>query len=277
MADGRWPMADGRWPMAVYAFVMQPATPEEMFELVHGVRSDDPSWFEFGDRVLAPDDIVTILKPRLSESRIETIERVLDARTNDVTVVVEGMVDLGNVSAVMRSADGFGVQSFHAIDTANTYKRSRRTTRGTDKWLDRYRWSDVESCYAFLRSRAFQIVVATVGDETTPLDQIDLTERVALVFGNELDGVSRQARELADLEFTIPMAGFAESFNVSVAASIALYATRRQRTRRYGSAGSLDAAERDRVRAVWYLKSVRESRLVVERTLRDGRQPAGTM
>ena len=263
--------------MAVYAFVMQPATPEEMFELVHGVRSDDPSWFEFGDRVLTPDDIVAILKPRISESRLVTIERVLAARTNDVTVVVEGMVDLGNVSAVMRSAEGFGVQSFHAIDTADAYKRSRRTTRGTDKWLDRYRWSDVDSCFGFLRSHGYRVVIATVGDELVPIGEADLSERIALVFGNELDGVSMRARELSDLAITIPMAGFAESFNVSVAASVALYETRAQRTRRYGSVGSMDEVEQDRVRAVWYLKSVRESRLVVERALRDGHQPAGTM
>lgn len=255
---------------------MQPATPEEMFELVHGVRSDDPSWFTFGDVVLTPEDVVAILSPRLSASRVDTIERVLAARTNDVTVVVEGMVDLGNVSAVMRSADGFGVQSFHAIDTADAYKRSRRTTRGTDKWLDRYRWHDVESCYEFLRKRDYQIAVATVGDGTVAIDEADLATRIALVFGNELDGVSRRARDLSDLQVTIPMAGFAESFNVSVAASIALYETLRQRMLRYGSTGGLDETERNRIRAVWYQKSVRESRLVIERILRDGFQPAGT-
>lgn len=110
---------------------------------MHGRRTDDPEWFVFGDDVVGPSDIVSILSPWISDSRRDRIERALVNRTNNITVVVEGMVDLGNVSAVMRTADGFGVQSIHAIDTADVYKRSRRTTRGTDKWTDRYRWVDV--------------------------------------------------------------------------------------------------------------------------------------
>ena len=255
---------------------MQPATPEEMFELVHGRRTDDPSWFAFDDRVLSPHDVVTILEPQLSEQRKRKIERVLAARTDDITVVIEGMVDLGNVSAVMRSAEGFGIHSFHTIDTANVYKRSRRITRGTDKWLDRYRWEDVDSCYAHLRFGGYRIVVATTGVGAEPIAETDLSQRVALVFGNELAGVSRRAEELADVRMTIPMTGFAESFNVSVAASIALYEARKSRRTRYGLGGRLGDIERATVRAVWYLKSVRESRLVVERALRDGYESAGT-
>jgi tRNA (guanosine-2'-O-)-methyltransferase len=255
---------------------MQPATPEEMFELVHGSRTNDPSWFEFDDRVLSPDDVVTILASQVSAQRKRRIEQVLDARTDDITVVVEGMVDLGNVSAVMRSAEGFGVLSFHTIDTANAYKRSRRITRGTDKWLDRYRWEDVDSCYAHLRANGYRIVVATTGDGAEPIEETDLSERVALVFGNELAGVTHLAEELADVRTTIPMAGFAESFNVSVAASIALYEARRMRRGRLGSGSGLDETVRATVRAVWYLKSVRESRLIVERALRDGYKSAGT-
>ncbi len=255
---------------------MQAATPEEMFELVHGSRTDDPAWFTYGDRVLAPDEVVEILGPHLSEARRDRIEQVLGRRTDEITVVVEGMVDLGNVSAVMRSADGFGVHTFHAVDTAGAYKRSRRTTQGADKWLDRYRWTDVESCYAHLRDRSYRIVVADVGEGAVPVHEMDLTDRVALVFGNELEGVSEQARRLADDRVTIPMAGFAESFNVSVAAAIVLYEARRQRIERGRSPGTLGDEAMARVRAVWYLKSVRGSRLLVERALRDGYGAAGT-
>ena len=112
------------------------ATPEEMFELVAGVRTDDPGWFEFGDLELQPEDLVSLLGPRISDERRAKLEQALDARTDSLAVVVEGMVDLGNVGAVMRSADGFGVQRFHTIDTAGAYKRSRRTSQGADKWID---------------------------------------------------------------------------------------------------------------------------------------------
>ena len=249
---------------------MEYVSSEEMFELVHGRRTDDPEWFRFGEAVVEPDDIVTILAPQMSVSRKGTIERVLAERTDDLTIVVEGMVDLGNVSAVMRTADGFGVQSVHAIDTAGVYKRSRRTTRGTDKWIDRYRWADVESCFDYLRSERYRIIVADVAVGAVPIGDIDLTQRSAVVFGNELEGVSQAASSMADAAVTIPMAGFGDSFNISVAAAITLYEAQRQRTLRFGRSGNLSDPDLARIRAVWYLKSVRESRLHIERALEDG-------
>ena len=255
---------------------MEYVSSEEMFELVHGRRTDDPEWFRFGDAVVEPHDIVAILSPQMSQSRKATIERVLVDRTDNLTVVVEGMVDLGNVSAVMRTADGFGVQSVHAIDTADAYKRSRRTTRGTDKWIDRYRWADVRSCFDHLRSEGYRIVVADIADGARPIDQVDLTQRCAFVFGNELAGVTQRVRRMADNAVTIPMAGFADSFNISVAAAIALYEARRQRIDRFGRSGDLDGSDMERIRAVWYMKSVRESRLHIERALAGGYGSTGT-
>jgi tRNA (guanosine-2'-O-)-methyltransferase len=249
---------------------MEYVTAEEMFELVHGRRTDDPEWFVFGDEVVEPSDIVSMLSPWVSDSRKDRIERALANRTNTTTVVVEGMVDLGNVSAVMRTADGFGVQSVHAIDTADVYKRSRRTTRGTDKWIDRYRWADVGSCFGHLRSEGYRIVVADLEDDVVAIGETDLTLRTAFVFGNELEGISAEARSMADAAVTIPMSGFADSFNISVAASIVLYEAQRQRRQRLGRTGDLSDVDLARTRAVWYLKSVRESRLVVERALADG-------
>ena len=105
------------------------ATPQEMFDLVNGKRTDDEGWFRFGDVALRPEEITSFLADRVSDERRELFERVLDERTENVAVVVEGMVDLGNVGAVIRSADGFGVQTVHTIDTAGTYKRSRRTSK----------------------------------------------------------------------------------------------------------------------------------------------------
>jgi tRNA (guanosine-2'-O-)-methyltransferase len=103
-----------------------------------------------------------------------------------------------------------------------------------------------------------------------PIGDLDLTQRSAFVFGNELGGVSGVARNMADVEVTIPMAGFADSFNISVAAAITLYGAQRQRRHRFGSSGDLGESDVAHIRAVWYLKSVRESRLHVERALADG-------
>jgi tRNA (guanosine-2'-O-)-methyltransferase len=251
------------------------ATPHEMFELVTGRRTDDPSWFEFDGVTLTPGDVEAILGPHLTDERRSQFERVLDERTDSLTVVVEGMVDLGNVGAVMRSADGFGVNTVHAIDTAEAYKRSRRTSQGADKWLDRWRWTSPDSCVGHLRSLGHRIVVTDLAPGARPLDEVDLSGRVAIVFGNELEGISDRMRSLADERMVIPMAGFAESFNISVAAAVTLHEAHRQRVARHGKNGDLPPERRSSVRAVWYMKSVREADRVIRRALADGYQPTG--
>lgn len=249
------------------------ATPEEMRALIAGRVSDDPTWFTYGDQTLDPATIVSLLEPYVSQRRQAEIERVLDGRTLDVAVVVDGMVDLGNVSAIMRSAEAFGIQTVHAVDAADAFKRSRRTTRGADKWLDRYGWEDPQSCLGALRSAGHRILLADASTAATPLADVDLTGRVALVFGNERDGVADTTRDLVDGSIAIAMEGFVESLNVSVAASIVLHEAHRQRIEKYGRNGNLSSTDRDRIRAVWYLKSVRQSEGIVRRTLGVNREP----
>lgn len=245
------------------------ATPEEMRALVAGRRTDDPTWFEYGDQVVDPGTIVSILHPHVAERRRAEMETVLDGRTLNVAVIVDGMVDLGNVSAIMRSAEAFGVQAVHAIDSSHTFKRSRRTTRGADKWLDRYRWESPTECLENIRRDGYKLLLADADPGATRVSDADLTGRIAWVFGNERDGTSDETRRLVDDLVGIPMEGFVESLNVSAAASIVLAETHRQRVEKFGANGDLSKHDRDRIRAVWYLKSVRESEAIVSRTLND--------
>jgi tRNA (guanosine-2'-O-)-methyltransferase len=243
------------------------ASPEEMRALIAGRRTDDPTWFQFGNVTLEPAAIVGILAPHVTTRRRREMEDVLDGRTLNVTVVVDGLVDLGNVSAIMRSSEAFGVQTLHAVDTADAFKRSRRTTRGADKWIDRYLWDSLQPCMDGLRRDGYRILLADASTDATPLTRADLTGRIALVFGNERDGVSSETRSHVDDSVGIPMDGFVRSLNVSVAASIVLHEVHRQRVESHGHNGDLSQLDRDRIRAVWYLKSVRESESIVERAV----------
>jgi tRNA (guanosine-2'-O-)-methyltransferase len=249
------------------------ATPREMRDMVAGTRTDDPSWFEYDAGTVSPDALTALLTEHLSDARRQAIESVLDGRTENVAVVVEGVVDVGNVSAIMRTADGFGIQRVHAVDSAGTYKRSKRTTRGADKWVDRYRWETTEGCFEQLRGDGYRIVAADVGETAVPISDLGLTDRCAIVFGNELEGLTDAAREGADALVTVPMEGFAESFNISVAAAVSLYEIHRQRVARYGTSGDLSPDARSRIRAVWYAKTVTNARRVIEHKLSDA-QPS---
>ena len=231
--------------------------------------SRDPEWFTFGDRTLTPNEVITHLEPFVTEERVAKIDAVLARRTASLTVVVEGMVDTGNVAAVLRTADGFGIQDFHAIDTARSYKHSKRTSQGAEKWIDRYRWQSPAECVTHLHGAGFDVVAAHVDPDAVPIADLDLTGPTALVFGNELDGLSDEMLALADRHALVPITGFVQSFNISVAAALCLYEARRQREGAATGYGDLDPEDHERLRAVYVMKSVRHHRQVIERLLAD--------
>ena len=234
------------------------------------LTSFDPSWFRYGDTVLEPAEIVAILRPHLSAERIARIDGVLADRTYNLAVVVDGMVDTGNVSAVMRSADAFGVQAFHAVDRAGSYKHSKRTAQGARKWVDRWVWKEPAEAIEALRRQGYRLVVADLDPTATPIAQADLSDRTALIFGNEFAGVSDDFRAAADEVVAIEMSGFAQSLNISVAAAICLYEARRCRLERLGAHGDLATSDRERLQAVFTIKSVRHSRKILERAVAGG-------
>ena len=231
------------------------------------LTSFDPSWFRFGDHVLAPEQVSAILQPHLTVERHRRIGEVLDDRTYNLAVVVDGMVDTGSVSAVMRSADSFGLQAFHAVDRAGSYKHSKRTAQGARKWVDRWVWHEPANAIGALRAQGYRIVVADADPGAVPLDEVDYSPKSALVFGNELAGVGAEFRAAADQVAVIPMSGFSRSLNISVAAAVFMHEARRDRIARLGRHGDLTDTDRERLRAVFAIKSVRHARKIIERAL----------
>lgn len=213
--------------------------------------------FTFGGRSFAAEEIVDALAGYLTVERMARIEGVLDGRTYNVAAVVEGLVNLGNVSAVMRSAEALGYQPFHVITGDASFKNSPRTSQGAEKWLDVYRWANPSDCAEHLRESGYRIVVTHLDERSVPIDTVDFSKPTAIVFGNERDGVSEEMVELADERIIIPMVGFVQSFNISVAAAVTLYHAYRDRRARLGAHGDLTDQERADLRAAFYLRSVR--------------------
>lgn len=204
--------------------------------------------------VLCAREIIELLEGQLTEERKERIEEVLPQRTYTVVPVMDGIYDLGNVAAVMRSAEGMGFQGAHIIDTQPKKKMSRRVTQGAEKWLDVERWQKPAACVSELKNRGYK-VVATDLDADMTLAEVDFSEPTALVFGNEQNGVSEAVLEAADARCIIPIRGFVQSFNISVAAAVSLYEALRQRRELPGGHGDLDDAQREVLKAHFYIRS----------------------
>lgn len=168
------------------------------------------------------DDRYALLSPFLTEARRRRFEEVLALRSKWVTVVTEDLFDPHNISAVLRSCDGFGVQEAHIIEANNPYRTSPGVSKGAYKWLDIKRHTDTTSALRKLKAEGYAICCTTPHtDDTTP-EALPLTQPAALVFGSEGPGISEAAKAEADHFVRIPMYGFTESFNISVAAALTL-------------------------------------------------------
>jgi tRNA (guanosine-2'-O-)-methyltransferase len=216
------------------------------------------------DQDFGADKIIEMLSPFVSDERKARIDRVISRRTNTVVPVVEGVYDMGNVSAVMRSAEALGYQSVHVVESAEQLKTSSRTTQGADKWLDVRRWKTTKECLADLKEKGYRIVVTHL-EAAKPIDQVDFTRPTALVFGNEAHGISSEMLSGADERCIIPMLGFVESFNISVAAAVALYHAYQQRVDRLGAQGDLGDQALLRLKAEFYFRSVKEPESIIAR------------
>lgn len=231
--------------------------------------SYDEAWFRRAGAIRRPEEILDALDPHLTPARKDRLATALDGRTRNVVVVVEGMVDTGNIAAVMRTADGFGIQEVHTVDTATSYKHSRRTSQGAEKWLDRIRWRSVGDCVRWQRNAGRRIVAAHLDEDAVPIDAYDFTQPTALVFGNEYAGLSDEMLASADDMVAVPIAGMIQSFNISVAAGICLFRARQQRLEKLGRHGDLAQHDRTRLHAIWAMKSVPKVDALLERIFAD--------
>ena len=162
----------------------------------------------------------------LTDKRKQTFKDVLSQRTRHFTVVLEDIYQAHNASAVVRTCDIFGVQDIHAIENKYTNKVSRHVTKGSQKWLNikRYRedGDNTTACLNHLKKEGYQIIGTTPHNNSCMLQEFDITKKSAFVFGVEAEGISEIVKHNADGFLKIPMVGFTESLNISVAAAIIL-------------------------------------------------------
>jgi tRNA (guanosine-2'-O-)-methyltransferase len=206
------------------------------------------------------EQVIAALQPLLSEERIARIDAVISRRTHAVVPVLEAVDDPRNVSAVLRSAEAFGLQEVHLVTGSQPFMASRLITQGAERWLD-LRWHEgPDACVAALRSRGFKVYVASMDGARRPED-LSAVYKAAIVFGNEKTGVGAALAALADERVAVPMSGFSQSLNVSVAAAITLYAATR------GRSSELDENARTELRARYMLLSVARGAEVVAEQL----------
>jgi tRNA (guanosine-2'-O-)-methyltransferase len=194
----------------------------------------------------------------LNVSREKKIRAVIQQSQPDLTVVLENIFDPLNISAVLRSCDAVGVREVFVVYTKEYLDKrglilGKRTSGGAFKWIDVYVFDNLEECFRRVKERYGRILATHLGMESQSLYDVDLSEPTALLFGNEDEGISPEALALSDGNFIIPMAGFAESLNISVACAVSLFEAKRQRAAKgyYDAHPRLNAVQQEQLFERW--------------------------
>ncbi len=182
----------------------------------------------------------------MTPERHERLTSVLNKRQGDITIVLENVFDPHNISAVMRTADAVGLQDIYILNTKIPMhkKWGAKSSSSAAKWLTIHQHENAKECFEELRKSYSKILTTHLSSDAIGLCEIDMTQPIALVFGNEHSGVSDDIRALADGNFIIPQVGIIQSLNISVACAVTLYEAFRQKT----NAGQYNQQRLDNVR-----------------------------
>ena len=209
-------------------------------------------------------ELLTYLEHFITEERKERFLQVISARTNHFTVAMEDVFQMHNTSAVVRTCEVFGVQQAHSIEGRFGKRLDAKIAMGAQKWVDVFRYNDTQSCIDALRAQGYQIVATTPHKDAYFLNDFDISKKSAFFFGTEKEGLSEQVLSQADTYLKIPMVGFTESLNISVAVAIVLQQLT-DKLRRSQVAWQLTEEERLNTLINWTKKSIRNVKDVLKR------------
>jgi len=203
----------------------------------------------------------------VSERRLQRLQEVLAERTNHFNIVLEDVYQSHNFSAVLRSADIFGIQTINFIENKNSYKISEDVAMGATQWLSLNRYqkheNNTKECLQDLKTKGFKIVATSLNKNSVSLQELDISEPVAIVFGTELTGISKDVEDMADEFIKLPMYGFTESFNISVCAALCMFELT-TRMRKEVSNYHLSETEKQAVYLDWLKATVKKSDAIVK-------------
>jgi tRNA (guanosine-2'-O-)-methyltransferase len=210
--------------------------------------------------------LIEYLSAFVTEERKKRFEEVIKNRTRHVTIGLEDIFQPHNASAVLRSCDCFGIQDVHIIENENKYTINPDVALGSYKWLTLHRYNKKDdnntlSCVKSLKEKGYAIAVTSPHKDSYTIENVPLDKKLALFFGTELQGMSKQLEENAEVFVKIPMMGFTESFNISVAAALSMY-TLSNRLRKENIRWQIAEEEKQEILLQWLKNTIPKAELL---------------
>lgn len=214
------------------------------------------------------EELIEHLKNYITPERFALFEEKVQERTKHITIVLENIFQARNISASLRSADCFGIQDVHIIENTNSFKDDNEVSIGSSKWLNINRYNKKENntkeAILNMKKLGYTIIATTPHKSDTSLFEINLDKKVAMIFGAEMEGCSREALNLSDHKMKIPMYGFTESFNISVSVALCLQHLTYQ-LRKSNIEFKLSEKEKNKTILKWLKNTIKSSDKIEER------------
>ena len=162
--------------------------------------------------------------------RFYRIAKAIHQRQLDLVVALDGVHDQHNLSAVLRSADAAGIgRVLWYPDIKKPEKLNPEVSKGSERWVALETVDALTPRLVELKKQGYKIAATHMAHEAVDFRSIDWTAPWVVVFGNEQRGCSEATIEVADTNIFLPMLGFVQSLNISVAAAVTFYEIQRQR------------------------------------------------
>lgn len=207
---------------------------------------------------LLQTELIKYLSGFVTEARLKRFEEVIKNRTRHIAIGLENIYQPHNASAVLRSCDCFGIQDVHILENENKYTFNPDVSLGSEKWLTLQRYNDAQSldnCINTLRAKGYAIAVTSLHKDNYNIEEVPLHNKAALFFGTEMRGATDELESKADMYVKIPMLGFTESFNISVAAALSMYVLS-SRLRKENIAWQLSEEDKETLRLQWLRNTI---------------------
>ncbi|MBW8359657.1 MAG: RNA methyltransferase [Weeksellaceae bacterium] len=208
------------------------------------------------------------LKRFLTDERLTKIERYAAESSGYALPVMEDIFQFRNAAAIVRSVEACGFHKIVAMESENEFNPYLKVTKGAETWVEVEKMPHSLESLQEIKNRGYKILAVSPENNATMLPDYDLKEPVALVFGTEKEGVTDEILDFADETLAVPMYGFTESFNVSVAAAICFYELR-QKLIKSGIEYKLTGDKLWELKVRWARNSIPRGEQVLEHYLRE--------
>ncbi|MGM5629935.1 RNA methyltransferase [Apibacter raozihei] len=195
------------------------------------------------------------LKGFISTVKLDKIEKLVSYRTNYIAPVLEDIYQYRNAGAIVRSMEAFGFQSVYALENRNSFIPEATVSKGADKWVDIIYMHAGLGALQNIKNKGYQLAAISPEKNAINIQDFQIKQPVALIYGTEFKGVTEETLSLADICIKIPMLGFTESLNVSVAAGISFYEMR-NKLEKSSLDWKLSEEEKLELKIKWAIKSV---------------------